>query len=97
MRRPTGFLAGLACGAGALLAFRWRRRRRPAEAAAPDPAEELKRKLEESRAEGAETSSEREPGQVSEAGVDERRRDVHDRGRDAIERMREGMDTAGDR
>ncbi len=84
MRR---FLAGIVFGAGALFAFRWRLRRRwRARPSAPDPAEELKRKLEESRA--AEAAPEPEPEAVPEAGVDERRRDVHGRGRAAIERMR---------
>jgi hypothetical protein len=87
MRR---FLAGTLCGAGALFAFRWRlRRRRKAEPTAADPAEELKRKLEESRAveSAPEPPVEPEPA-PPEAGLDERRRAVHDRGRAAIERMR---------
>jgi hypothetical protein len=82
MRR---FLAWLACGTGAVFVFRWRlRRRRPVEAA-PDPAEELKRKLEESRAEPEAP----EPPAVEPAGVDERRREVHERGRAAIDQMRD--------
>jgi hypothetical protein len=85
MRR---FLAWLACGTGAAFVFRWRlRRRRPSEAAAPDPAEELKRKLEESRtAEPGEQAAEPEEPQT---GVDERRRLVHERGRTAIDEMRD--------
>jgi hypothetical protein len=79
------FLTWLTWGAGALFVFRWRlHRRRPA--SAPDPAEELKRKLEASRvAEAMEPEPEPPP---PEAGVDERRRDVHERGRAAIDRMR---------
>jgi hypothetical protein len=84
MRR---FLAWLACGTGAAFVFRWRlRRRRPSEAA-PDPAEELKRKLQESRAEepGTQAAEPEEPR----TGVDERRRLVHERGRAAVDEMRD--------
>jgi hypothetical protein len=91
MRR---FVAGLVCGAGALFAFRWRlRRRRGAEPAVEDPVEELKRKLEESRA--AEPASESVPepapppaAPAPAAELDERRREVHERGRASIDRMR---------
>jgi hypothetical protein len=93
-RSPAGFLAGLLCGAGALFAFRRRllhRRRKPASPTV-DPAEELKRKLEESRATPpeAERASDPEPAPPAqpEATLDDRRREVHDRGRSAIERMR---------
>ncbi len=49
----------------------------------------LKRKLEESRAAQA-AAPEPEPEQAQpEAGVDERRREVHERGRAAIDRMRD--------
>jgi len=83
MRR---FLAWLACGTGALFAFRWRlRRRRPSEAAV-DPAEELKRKLEESREAEPQPDPPAEPEQPQ-TGVDERRRLVHERGRAAIDQM----------
>ena len=87
MRR---FLAWLACGTGAVFVFRWRlRRRRPSEDA-PDHAEELKRKLEESRAEPAPPEPPpAEPPPAEPAGVDERRREVHERGRAAIDEMRE--------
>ncbi len=110
MRRshPVGFLAGLVCGAGALFAFRWRLRllRRQKPGATPDPAEELRRKLEETRAEpplSEPVASEPEPApepvtepepepepepEEPEPALDDRRREVHDRGRAAIERMR---------
>jgi hypothetical protein len=83
MRR---FLAWLACGAGALLFWRRLRRRRPEVAPAPDPAEELRRKLDESRVPPA--TPEPEPAAAEPAGPDERRREVHDRARSAIDRMR---------
>ncbi len=82
MRR---FVAWLACGTGAVFVFRWRLRRRRPVGAAPDPAEELKRKLEESRVEPAAP----EPPTAEPAPVDEHRREVHERGRAAIEQMRE--------
>ena len=90
MRRP---FAWLAWGTGALVALRWQRlRRRRPEVAAADPAAELRRKLDESRAEPAEPAEPpppvAEPPPAEQAGVDERRRDVHDRGRAVIDRMR---------
>jgi hypothetical protein len=84
MRR---LLAWIACGAGALFFFRRRLLRRKPEAAGSDPAEELRRKLDETRAEEPATppaADEAEPA----AGLDERRSDVHERGRAAIDRMR---------
>ena len=88
------FLAWLACGTGAVFVFRWRlRRRRPTEPVL-DPAEELKHKLEESRAEEAGPPPV-EPEQPL-TGVDERRRLVHERGRAAIDEMRDrGGDPPG--
>ncbi len=89
-RSPAGFLAGLAAGAGALLLFRRRllRRRKPG-AQAPDPAEELKRKLDESRAVPAEPEPAAEPHpEPSRESLADRRRQVHERGRGAIDRMR---------
>jgi hypothetical protein len=97
MRRSSaGFLAGLAAGAGALVVFRRRlllRRRRRPDAQPADPAEELKQKLEESRAEPAAPEAAPEPGPAPnpkqpEPSLDERRTEVHERGRAAIERMR---------
>jgi hypothetical protein len=91
MRRS---FAWLACGSGALFAFRWLRlRRRRPETPAADPAEELRQKLQESRAEAA--SPEPEPPQTPReaaaevTSADDRRREVHERGRAAIEQMRE--------
>jgi hypothetical protein len=69
------------------LAWLFRRRRaKPAAPPAPDPAEELKQKLAESR-------SEEQPARADEpepppAELDERRREVHERARASIEQMR---------
>jgi hypothetical protein len=71
---------------------RWFRRRdeTPAQLEAPaapaeleDPAEELRRKLAESRTMGAETTTEPTP----ESSVDQRRADVHAQGRAALADM----------
>jgi hypothetical protein len=89
VKRPLAWLLG----GFALFGF-LRRRREPA--AVSDPrAEELKRKLEESRS----IVEERDEFDVGETPVDqaepapldpaERRRDVHEEGRAAVERMRE--------
>jgi hypothetical protein len=96
-------LAWIGGALGGLAAARLLRRRRGATAPeapepeatapeAPDPrAEELRRKLDESRPivqerdefEGAET-----PVDVAEPSVEDRRRDAHERGRAAVDRMR---------
>lgn len=94
MRR---FFAWLGCLLGALWIFRWFRRGSPPAAPAADPAEELRRKLEESRADEpapAEPSA-AEP-EAPQAGLDERRRAVHDRGRAAIDAMRAPPDEPAD-
>ena len=86
MRR---LLAWLTCAAGA--AWIVRRFRRNAPEQAIDPAEDLRRKLEESRADEpptAATAGSAEPGEVDAPSLDERRRAVHDRGRAAIDEMR---------
>jgi hypothetical protein len=85
MRR---LIAWLAWGAGAAFIFRWRLRRRRSPEPAVDPAEELKRKLDESRAQPA--APEPPPAEPEEpkAPLDERRREVHERGRAAIDEMR---------
>jgi hypothetical protein len=99
MRARTAWLAG---ATGAAIAVYRRLRRIPAPpASAPDPrAEELRRRLDESRAivaereefEAAETPVDAaEPGEggVSEpAEVEGRRRAVHERGRAAADEMR---------
>jgi len=70
------------------LAWLFRRRRKPVPSpAADDPAEELKRKLAESRA--AEPAVEPDPeAELPAPPLDERRRAVHDRARAAIDEMR---------
>jgi hypothetical protein len=67
----------------AALVRRLRRRREqpPVEVAASDPAAELRRKLDESRA------AEPEPEASIEASVEDRRADVHDQGRAALDEM----------
>ena len=85
MRR---FLAGLGFAMGLAWLFGRRKRARPAPAA--DPAEELKRKLEESR--GAEPAPAEPPTGSS---LEERRRVVHDKARAAIEAM-QGDELLGD-
>ena len=87
--KPLAWLAALL----GLAAFARRLRRRRGEE--PDPAEELRRKLDESRS----IVSEREEFEEAEtpvdqaetpAGIDERRRQVHEQGRAAVDEMRSG-------
>jgi hypothetical protein len=93
MRR---FFTWLGCLLGALWIFRWFRRGSPPEPAA-DPAEELRRKLEESRVDEPAPAEPPAPEpEAPEAGLDERRRAVHDRGRAAIDAMRARPDEPGD-
>jgi hypothetical protein len=87
VRARTAWLGALGvAGAAVVRALR----RKPAPAPAPDPrAEELRRKLEESRAvvdEREEFESAETP--VDQVEVDDRRRAVHERGRAAAEQMR---------
>jgi len=56
----------------------------PVEPAADDPADELRRKLAESR--GADESD--EPAETPEATVEDRRADVHEQGRAALDEMK---------
>jgi hypothetical protein len=88
MRR---FLAGVGFAMGLAWLFRWRRKPAAAQAPPVDPAEELKRKLAESRA--PEPEPEPEPAEEPTAPLDERRRAVHERARAAIDEMR-GRDQA---
>jgi hypothetical protein len=87
MRRRKLLIGGsLAVAGGAL----YRKMRRKMRAPEPDPATELRRKLDESRA-LTEERDEFEAGEVTvdqaEPGIDERRRDVHDRAQASIEEM----------
>jgi hypothetical protein len=89
VKRPLAWLLG------GLAVFRFLRRPREAPAVADPRADELRRKLEESRA----IVQEREEFELGETPVDQaepapvdpaqRRRDVHEEGRAAVERMRE--------
>ena len=81
-------LALVALGIRALL--RWRKRRREAQAPAPaaeaadDPADELRRKLAESR-EDADMDAVEEPPAAS---VADRRAEVHEQGRATLDEMK---------
>jgi hypothetical protein len=93
MRR---FVTWIGCLLGALWIFRWFRRGSPPEPTA-DPAEELRRRLDESRAdEQAPAEPPAAEPEAPAAGLDERRRAVHDRGRAAIDAMRGRPDDPGD-
>lgn len=75
-------IALVVLGIRALL--RWRRKRREREAAAaapppPDPADELRRKLAESRADDG--------APEAESSVEGRRAEVHEQGRAAVDEM----------
>ena len=84
--------------AGALLVFRGlfrRRKRKSAPEVAPDPAEELKQKLAESRTDEGAPGPEPEP-ETSQPSLDERRRAVHDKARAAIDDMLGGEQLPGE-
>jgi hypothetical protein len=71
----------------------YRRLRGTRSAPEPDPAVELRRKLDESRTiveERDEFESAETPVDQAEPGLDDRRRAVHDQARSAIDEMREG-------
>jgi hypothetical protein len=71
------------------MGFAWLFRRRKKNEPAADPAEELKRKLEESRATDPEPEPEPAPPVAQpERPLDERRDEVHRRARESIDRMR---------
>jgi hypothetical protein len=79
----------------AAIARRLRKRGRAEEPAATtaapdDPADELRQKLAESRGDDPPAS---EPADAPEAGVEERRADVHEQGRAAVDEMRDSNDT----
>jgi hypothetical protein len=83
-------IAGGMTVAGAAVYRKLRGRRRSPE---PDPAVELRRKLDESRTiveERDEFESAETPVDQAEPGPDDRRRAVHDQARSAIDEMREG-------
>lgn len=96
MRRLFGWMAGLASVAAlAKLYHRWRHEGRPAEGPGPepDPAEELRRKLDEVRATGAPDDG---PGPTvaaaeeaaSGATIEERRAAIHAKAQEAIDAMK---------
>jgi len=84
MRRLLALLGGLALLRGWLS-----RRHRPDTAAGPDPrADELRRRLDESRALAEEPGGDDFTSGETPVDAEERRRDVHARGRSAIDEMR---------
>jgi hypothetical protein len=90
VRNRAAWIAGAVGAAG--MAYRTLRRR-SAEAPAPDPrADELRRKLDESKSVADERaefeSGERAVDQVEEASLAEKRAAVHELGRTAARRMR---------
>ena len=86
------FLAGV--GLATMFAWFFRRLRKPQPAPAqPDPAEELKQKLAESRTEEAALPREPDPEPEQPMGIDERRREVHERAQAAIDQMRDPPST----
>ena len=87
-RRKLLITGGIALVGGAL----YRKLRRKKRAAEPDPADELRRRLDESRS----TTGEREefeagevPVDQAEPTVDERRKDVHEQAQSSIDEMRD--------
>jgi hypothetical protein len=80
VKRLLAVLAGV-LGLRALL------RRRPAPASAPDPAEDLRARLAETR---ATAEAQRDEAASPEPPVDDRRADVHARARQAIDELRDG-------
>ena len=78
-------VAWLAGGLGAALLYR-RLRRRPA--GGPDPAEELRRKLDASRSGTQPPAEPPHADPETPLPLDDRRRQVHERGRAALDDMR---------
>jgi hypothetical protein len=92
--RPRKLLIGgsIAVAGGAL----YRKLRRKRHDSDPDPADELRRKLDESQAvvqEREEFEAAEVPVDQAEPGVDERRRQVHERAQTSIDEMREPPDS----
>jgi len=95
MRR---LLTWLGVTAGALLVFRGlfrRRKKAPAAESAVDPADELKRKLAESRTD-EEAPAPAAESETTQPSLDERRRAVHDKARAAIDDMLGGEQLPGE-
>ena len=85
MRRGLAWLAG-GLGVAGLVLYR-KLRRAPAPKPAVEPAEELRQKLDEARA-----REEPEPAPALTDDLETRRREVHERGRAAVEEMRGGSE-----
>lgn len=96
MRRLVGWMAGLASVAAlAKLYHRWRHESRPVEAPGPmpDPAEELRRKLDEARAtgapdDGAGPTADAADAAAAGASIEERRAAIHAKAQEAIDAMK---------
>jgi hypothetical protein len=87
-RRKLWMTGGVALAGGAVYRFVRRKKHEPE----PDPASDLRRKLDESRAavgEREEFESAEVPVDQAEPGVDARRREVHDRAKSAVDEMRD--------
>ena len=87
-RRKLLIGGGIAVASGAIYRKLRRKKRDPE----PDPAAELRQKLDESRAltqERDEFEAAEVPVDQAEPGVDERRREVHDRAQASIDEMRD--------
>ena len=87
MRRGLAWLAG-GLGVVGLVLYR-KLRRAPAPKPAVEPAEELRQKLDEAR---AREEPEPEPAPALTDDLETRRREVHERGRAAVEEMRGGSE-----
>lgn len=89
MRKALASLAGLLGLAALARALRRRPPARPAPAA-PDPADELRRRLEQARADEPAAAAQAKPGPPTEpVSLEERRARVHARAQEAIDLMRE--------
>jgi hypothetical protein len=89
-RRKLWITGGIVLAGGAA----YRKIRRKTRDPEPDPAEELRRKIDESRAlveERDEFESAEVPVDQAEPGIDERRREVHERAQASIEEMRDSQ------
>jgi hypothetical protein len=88
MRPRLALVAGGAALVGSVVVRVWKGRR---PSASEDPADELRRKLDESRAltdEREEFESAETPVDQAEPGLDARRRSVHEQAKGTIEEMR---------
>ena len=95
-QRPLLTGIGLATAAAVVLARFRRRKPAQPQPAGPDPADELKQKLAETRAEEPGPPDQEASPEEPAAPLDERRREVHDRARAAIDDMLGGENLPGE-